>query len=61
MISIDGFRYEEAMMSGSGRVFSDESAVLCERCGSACDRRCRADELARQTLDQLLRQGWRLA
>jgi hypothetical protein len=34
---------------------------FCRGCVSVCDRRRRADEFARQTLDQLLRQGRRLA
>lgn len=33
----------------------------CGGCVPVCDRRCRADELARQTFSELLRQGWRLA
>lgn len=39
----------------------DGDVRFCDRCSSLCDRRCQADALSRQTFDQLLRQGWRLA
>jgi hypothetical protein len=39
----------------------ERAAEFCARCGAMCERQCRADESARQTFDQLLRQGWRLA
>jgi hypothetical protein len=48
------------MWKGFGRT-KELAMEFCERCSSVRDRRCRADESARQTLDQLLRQGWRLA
>jgi hypothetical protein len=48
------------MWNGFGTT-KEPAVEFCERCGSVCDRRCRADELVRETVDQVLRQGWRLA
>ena len=43
------------------RTSETDDLAFCERCGEVCDHRCRADALARRTLDQALRNGWRLA
>ena len=40
---------------------SNEAQVdFCDRCGSVCDARCRADALRTQAFDRVLRFGGRL-
>jgi hypothetical protein len=52
---------KESAMFWSRSAIRDEAVRVCHRCGEVCNRICEADALKRRALDQVLRQGWRLA